>query len=183
MAVGLKQGMIVVGTIVCCFLHVANFKPVNVNRTITEDLVHLAKNKELLPPDHIEGVRLHRDGDVNKDFHHEAFLGKLVKEGTISFENMSGYKKLIEVFHKVDTDHDHLISKDEMKRWIHQKLLEHLEEAETRNEEIFKKVDSNLDRFTTWKEYLHKLIEDKGDGKVVNEQGEKEIIYLSYQIF
>lgn len=175
MAVATKWRVIassVTAIVFLCILHVANFKPVNVNRTISEHLSQLAKNKDLLPQDHLEGVRLHRDGDINKDFHHEAFLGKLVKEGAISFENMNGYKKLIEVFHKVDTDKDHLISKDEMKAWIHQKILEHLEEAENKNEELFKKVDSDRDGSITWKEYLHKLIEDKaGNRTVIDEEG------------
>ena len=32
---------------------------------------------ELLPPDHIRGAHLEQDGDVNKEFHHEVFLGEL----------------------------------------------------------------------------------------------------------
>ena len=164
----------VVALLFLSIFHSSNPKPVSLNRTLSVNLKHLVKNKEFLPPDHIEGVRLHRDGDINKEFHHEAFLGKLVKEGAISFENMSGYKKLIEVFHKVDKDNDHLISRDEMKSWIHNRILEHLEEAHSRNGELFQKVDADADGLITWKEYLHKLIEDKeGNQTVIDEQGKQ----------
>jgi len=34
------------------------------------------KRKDLLPPDHIPGAHLEQDGHINKEYHHEAFLGK-----------------------------------------------------------------------------------------------------------
>jgi len=43
----------------------------------------------------------------------------MIEEGQLVWENLSGYKKLIKVFHEVDTSDDHQIDKDEMKAWIH----------------------------------------------------------------
>ena len=33
------------------------------------------KRKDLLPPDHVRGAHLEQDGHINKEYHHEAFLG------------------------------------------------------------------------------------------------------------
>ena len=34
------------------------------------------KHGELLPPDHILGAHVEQDGHINKDYHHEVFLGE-----------------------------------------------------------------------------------------------------------
>ncbi|EDO41829.1 predicted protein [Nematostella vectensis] len=126
----------------------------------------MIKSSELLPADHVEGSKLERDGDINKDFHHEAFLGKLIKDGTLTFENKMGYKKLIEIFHQVDYDKDHLVSKDELSYWIHERILEHVEEARLRNEGLFKSADLNKDGSITWLEYRTKLLVGDGNATV-----------------
>ena len=34
------------------------------------------KHGELLPPDHVPGAHVEQDGHINKDYHHEVFLGE-----------------------------------------------------------------------------------------------------------
>lgn len=137
-------------------------KPVNVNRTIPTDNKNEMKPKKTfnLIEDHVKGLKLERDGHVNKDYHHEAFLGKMVEEGTLLFDNMEGYRRLIDLFHKVDKDGDHLVSKAELTVWIHEKIKEHIDEAKAKNHELFKEVDRDSDGYVTWKEFQKKLKED-----------------------
>lgn len=117
------------------------------------------KHKEMLPPDHIAGGHMEHDGDLNKDFHHEAFLGTLVKEGKLQFDNMEGYRKLIGIFHKVDSNQDHLLNKEELQNWIHDRILEHYYKAKADSDEVFKKVDIDKDDMIKWYEYKATLVD------------------------
>ncbi len=101
---------------------------------------------------------MEHDGDINKDFHHEAFLGTLVKEGKLNFDNMDGYRKLIEIFHKVDRSKDHLLDKEELQDWIHDRILEHYNQAKADSDEVFKKVDLDKDDIIKWYEYKATLV-------------------------
>lgn len=140
-------------------------KPVNISRTLTTDDAHEKKLKETLLEDHIKGLKLERDGHVNKDYHHEAFLGKLVEEGTLLFDNMEGYRRLIDLFHKVDKDEDHKVSKVELTAWIHEKIKEHILEAQANNHKMFKVVDRDGDGYVTWDEFKQKMKEDNSTKK------------------
>lgn len=117
------------------------------------------KHKEMLPPDHIAGGHMEHDGDLNKDFHHEAFLGTLVKEGKLQFDNMDGYRKLIGIFHQVDKNKDHLIDKNELQSWIHDRILEHYYKAKADSDDVFQKVDTDKDDMIEWYEYKATLID------------------------
>ncbi|XP_065061600.1 45 kDa calcium-binding protein-like [Rhopilema esculentum] len=117
------------------------------------------KHKEMLPPDHIAGSHMEHDGDINKDFHHEAFLGTLVKEGKLDFSNMDGYRKLIGIFHKVDKNKDHLLDKVELQEWIHDRILEHYYAAKADSDSVFKKVDIDKDDLIRWYEYKATLVD------------------------
>ncbi len=117
------------------------------------------KHQEMLPPDHIAGGHMEHDGDLNKDFHHEAFLGTLVKEGKLDFNNLDGYRKLIGVFHKVDRNKDHLLDKEELQDWIHDRILEHYNHAKANSDEVFKKVDLDKDDLIKWYEYKASLVD------------------------
>ena len=117
------------------------------------------KHKEMLPPDHIAGGHMEHDGDINKDFHHEVFLGTLVKEGKLQFDNMEGYRKLIGIFHKVDQNKDHLLDKEELQNWIHDRILEHYYKAKADSDSVFTKVDIDKDDMIKWYEYKATLVE------------------------
>lgn len=123
-------------------------------KNITRDEI---KRKELLPPDHVPGAHIEQDGHLNKDYHHEAFLGNMIKDGTLVWENLAGYKKLIKVFHEVDTNGDHQIDKNEMKAWIHDRILEHYNSAKEESDGVFLKVDHDKDGKVSWAEYKAQL--------------------------
>lgn len=55
---------------------------------------------EILPPDHLNGVKLEMDGHINKDFHQEVFLGKEMEEFDEDSEPRRNRKKLIDIFTK-----------------------------------------------------------------------------------
>ena len=51
-------------------LHFGQSLPVLRNATREE-----IKRGDLLPPDHVAGAHMEQDGHINKDYHHEVFLG------------------------------------------------------------------------------------------------------------
>jgi len=55
---------------------------------------------EILPPDHLNGMKLEMDGHLNKDFHQEVFLGKEMEEFDEDSEPRRNRKKLIDIFTK-----------------------------------------------------------------------------------
>lgn len=57
-------------------------------------------DNEILPPDHLNGVKMEMDGHLNKDFHQEVFLGKDMEEFDEDSEPRKNRKKLIEIFSK-----------------------------------------------------------------------------------
>ena len=76
--------MMIKFSIWCCFLTIiltasSLSLPVDLKNAPKKDI----KNKELLPPDHVAGGHMEHDGHINKDFHHEAFLGTVT--GYISY--------------------------------------------------------------------------------------------------
>lgn len=48
--------------------------PVDINKALKKEIKH----KELLPPDHVPAAHMEHDGHINKEYHHEAFLGKVI---------------------------------------------------------------------------------------------------------
>jgi len=117
------------------------------------------KHRELLPPDHIPGAHLEQDGHINKDYHHEVFLGNLLKDGSLNWDNLDNYKKLIEVFHQVDIDNDHRVTKEELSSWIHDRIQEHYNNAENESNHVFLKVYHEKDNLVSWPEYKAQLFE------------------------
>ena len=90
----------------------------------------------------------------------------MVEDGTLLFDNMDGYRRLIELFHQVDKDGDHLVSRAEITEWIHEKIKEHINEARENNQRMFKEVDRDGDGFVTWEEFRQKLKEDNETNKL-----------------
>ena len=58
------------------------------------------EENEILPPDHLNGVKLEMDGHINKDFHQEVFLGKDMEEFEEDSEPRRNRRKLMEIFSK-----------------------------------------------------------------------------------
>ncbi|XP_068160541.1 45 kDa calcium-binding protein [Antennarius striatus] len=124
-----------------------------------------ASNKdenEILPPDHLNGVKMELDGHLNKDFHQEVFLGKDMEEFEEDTEPRRNRKKLIDIFTKVDYNKDESVSAKEMQRWIMEKTEEHFQEATEENKNNFRAVDPDGDGHVTWDEYRVKFLASKG---------------------
>ncbi|KAM8830112.1 45 kDa calcium-binding protein [Synchiropus splendidus] len=117
---------------------------------------------EILPPDHLNGVKMEQDGHLNKDFQKEVFLGKDMEEFDEDSEPRRNRKKLIDIFTKVDYNHDKSVSAKEMQRWIMTKTEEHFQEAMLENKNSFKAVDPDHDGLVTWDEYKIKFLASKG---------------------
>ncbi|XP_077583486.1 45 kDa calcium-binding protein [Stigmatopora nigra] len=124
-----------------------------------------ASNKEeneILPPGHLNGVKMELDGHLNKEFHQEVFLGKDMEEFEEDSEPRRNRKKLIDIFSKVDFNKDQSVSAKEMQRWIMEKTEEHFQEAMRENKNSFHAVDPDGDGHVTWDEYRIKFLTSKG---------------------
>ncbi|XP_002733629.1 45 kDa calcium-binding protein-like [Saccoglossus kowalevskii] len=152
--------------------------PVNASKLLLKndrDNVRNDKENDLpFPPDHIEGLKLERDGHLNQEFRKEVFLGNEHED----FENIpekEGKERLKDIFQQVDTDGDKQIGLLELTDWISIKTEEHYKEAVEENEKTFFKFDPNQDGVISWAEYKiyflkvkgysQSLIEKVGDGE------------------
>ncbi|XP_071473337.1 45 kDa calcium-binding protein isoform X1 [Marmota flaviventris] len=161
-----------------CFLGVillmdASARPANHSST-RERAVNREEN-EILPPDHLNGVKLEMDGHLNKDFHQEVFLGKDMDGFDEDAEPRRSRRKLMVIFSKVDVNTDRRISAKEMQRWIMEKTAEHFQEAVKENKMHFRAVDPDGDVLpakcphrpvllgrVSWDEYKVKFLVSKG---------------------
>lgn len=133
------------------------------NMSAAKEKAPVSKDEnEILPPDHLNGVKMEMDGHLNKDFHQEVFLGKDMEEFEEDSEPRRNRKKLMEIFHKVDFNQDRSISAKEMQRWIMEKTEEHFNEATVENKNSFRAVDPDGDGHVTWDEYRIKFLASKG---------------------
>ncbi|XP_062046238.1 45 kDa calcium-binding protein isoform X1 [Lepus europaeus] len=127
------------------------------------------EENEILPPDHLNGVKLEMDGHLNKDFHQEVFLGKDMDGFEEDAEPRRSRRKLMLIFSKVDVNTDRKISAKEMQRWIMEKTAEHFQEAVRENKMHFRAVDPDGDGRVSWDEYKVKFLVSKG-------HSEKEVL-------
>lgn len=138
-----------------------NARPANTSYH-KEKIPNSKETNEILPPDHLNGVKMEMDGHLNKDFHQEVFLGKEMEEFEEDSEPRKNRKKLIEIFSKVDFNKDRSVSAKEMQRWIMEKTEEHFQEAVKENKLSFRAVDPDGDGHVTWDEYRVKFLASKG---------------------
>nr|XP_013811501.1 PREDICTED: 45 kDa calcium-binding protein [Apteryx mantelli mantelli] len=136
-------------------------RPAN-NSALKEKLVDTKDENEILPPDHLNGVKMEMDGHLNKEFHQEVFLGKEMEEFEEDSEPRKNRKKLMVIFSKVDVNNDKKISAKEMQRWIMEKTDEHFQEAVEENKMHFRAVDPDGDGHVSWDEYKVKFLASKG---------------------
>uniref|UniRef100_A0A8C2WUT6 45 kDa calcium-binding protein n=1 Tax=Cyclopterus lumpus TaxID=8103 RepID=A0A8C2WUT6_CYCLU len=96
-------------------------------------------DNEILPADHLNGMKMEMDGHLNKDFHQEVFLD-ILRSNLL------------------------YLSQDakEMQRWIMEKTEEHFQEAMVENKNSFHAVDPDRDGHVTWDEYRVKFLASKG---------------------
>lgn len=70
------------------------------NHSSARDRGGRREDNEILPPDHLNGVKLEMDGHLNKDFHQEVFLGKDTDGFEEDAEPRKSRKKLMVIFSK-----------------------------------------------------------------------------------
>ncbi|XP_051915486.1 45 kDa calcium-binding protein [Hippocampus zosterae] len=136
-------------------------RPANMSASKDKSAANKDDN-EILPPDHLNGMKMELDGHLNKDFHQEVFLGKDMEEFDEDSEPRRNRKKLIDIFAKVDFNRDHSVSAKEMQRWIMEKTEEHFQEAMKENKNSFHAVDPDGDGHVTWDEYRIRFLASKG---------------------
>ncbi|CAB1336612.1 unnamed protein product [Coregonus sp. 'balchen'] len=138
-----------------CLLHNTmdvHARPANMSSLKDKNNPTNKEENEILPPDHLNGMKLEMDGHINKDFHQEVFLGKEMEEFEEDSEPKRNRNKLIDIFSNV--------SAKEMQRWIVEKTEEHFQEArQSLNRYIL------LIGHVTWDEYRVKFLASKGFNK------------------
>ncbi|XP_077313698.1 45 kDa calcium-binding protein [Lithobates pipiens] len=134
-------------------------RPAN-NSSIKEKPLESKNENEILPPDHLNGVKMEMDGHLNKDFHQEVFLG--TDDFNEDSEPSRNRRKLAVIFSKVDVNKDNQISAQEMQQWIMDKTEEHFKEAVKENKLHFQAVDPDGDGHVSWDEYKIKFLASKG---------------------
>ncbi|XP_006196634.1 45 kDa calcium-binding protein [Vicugna pacos] len=155
------------GLVPCCLWLLGVFFLVDVsarpaNHSSARERAGNREENEILPPDHLNGVKLEMDGHLNKDFHQEVFLGKDTKGFEDDAEPRRSRRKLMVIFSKVDLNTDRKISAKEMQQWIMEKTAEHFQEAIAESKVHFRAVDPDGDGHVSWDEYKVKFLASKG---------------------
>ncbi|KAK2851837.1 hypothetical protein Q5P01_008113 [Channa striata] len=166
------RNLLAVSLLFYLLLHPMDVHARPANMSAPKDKSPVSKDdNEILPPDHLNGVKMEMDGHLNKDFHQEVFLGKEMEEFDEDSEPRRNRKKLIDIFTKVDFNKDRSVSAKEMQRWIMEKTEEHFQEAMKENKNSFRAVDPDGDGHVTWDEYRVKFLASKGfDEKEIAEK-------------
>lgn len=122
-------------------------------------------------PNHLDGVRLERDGDINTSFRREVIVGD-VKEGP-QFEDP---RTLLEnIFNNADINGDGLLSLQELSDWINEKIQEHISEALRENFGLFVSIDNKpRNGMISWEEYHTYFLQQKGFSREYAENHDKK---------
>lgn len=127
----------------------------NKSRFANIKLSHL--NASLIkPPDHLEGLPMQRNGNLNPQYRKEVLLG------TESSKQEGDESLLRTVFAKVDINHDRHVTISELENWIAAKVKEHYTQAVRDNFWIFSALDKNHDGLVSWEEYHVNFMIEKG---------------------
>lgn len=122
----------------------------------TSDSSKSAKD-DLILPDHIVGMKMERDGDENKNYHHEVFIGRE------KLQNADSKEILTKIFKAIDMNADLFIDEKEMMDWVLTKTREHFYEARLDNELTVETLDADNDDRISWNEFLSNLITNDAD--------------------
>lgn len=74
-------------------------RPANIS-VLKDKTANSKEENEILPPDHLNGVKMEMDGHLNRDFNKEVFLGKEIEEFEEDSEPRRNRKKLMDIFQK-----------------------------------------------------------------------------------
>ncbi len=96
-----RRNLLAVPLLFYILLHTMDVHARPANMSASKDKSPPSKDEnEILPPDHLNGVKMEMDGHLNKDFHQEVFLGKEMEEFDEDSEPRRNRKKLIDIFTK-----------------------------------------------------------------------------------
>ncbi|XP_065909737.1 45 kDa calcium-binding protein-like [Dysidea avara] len=109
---------------------------------------------EFGPPDHIDGLPLERDGDLNTEMDAEMFLGDRKDDEATELEARD---ELEEVFELADKNSDELLSLTELKEWIHSNAMKHRRDSQEYNANNFKHTDLDHNGYVEWEEYIRPI--------------------------
>ncbi|XP_063965494.1 45 kDa calcium-binding protein-like [Lytechinus pictus] len=118
-------------------------------------------NPELFPNNHIDAVKMERNGALNKEFQQELFWGPAHEEMN-DVQEEEGRQRLNEIFKLADKDGDNYLTHDELTAWIEEKTAEHYSEAVSSSRQGFPSVDTNKDGFLQWDEYREQFFRYRG---------------------
>lgn len=127
----------------------------NKSRLANVTLNHL--NASLIkPPDHLEGLPMERDGQLNPQYRKEVLLGTETSK-------QEGEEALLRsIFSRVDADNNGRLTIPELEKWIAAKVKEHYAQAVRDNFWIFSALDKNHDGRVSWDEYHVNFMIEKG---------------------
>ncbi|KFM70938.1 calcium-binding protein, partial [Stegodyphus mimosarum] len=111
------------------------------------------------PPDHLEGVKMERDGHLNKEFRKEVLLGNESQSGT------QDEQLLISIHKKADTNQDGFLNVEELEIWIMNKVKEHFQRAVRDNFLIFTSLDKDHNGRVSWEEFHVNFMIEQGFNK------------------
>ncbi|XP_033198348.1 stromal cell derived factor mayday isoform X1 [Bombus vancouverensis nearcticus] len=98
-----------------------------------------------------------------RDLEHYKEIDKNIKDVEVA-ENQGNLKTLLEnIFQRADTDQDQLLDIQELARWIHTKIIEHISRAMKENVGLFTAIDNNpRNGEISWEEYHAHFLRSHG---------------------
>ncbi|CAJ0579185.1 unnamed protein product, partial [Mesorhabditis spiculigera] len=117
---------------------------------LTSAIPLLPVNSNPLRPDHLKGVPLERDGDLNKDFRKEVLLAG-VGESSDPDDDKS---LIIRLFVTADLNSDQFLSLDELEKEIHKNAILHINASKEEAAKTFHEVDLDKNNVIDWNEYI-----------------------------
>lgn len=146
-------------TLTLCFVVISISFPFNATELKNVSLQN-KKISDLHPPDHLEALKMERDGHLNKNYRKEILLGREVEE------ELQDEAILKRVFRNADINNNGLLSHYELEKWIAAKIKEHFLKAVKDNFWIFSTLDKDRNGRVSWDEYhVNFMIEQGYDEK------------------
>ncbi|MGH0121847.1 UNVERIFIED_CONTAM: hypothetical protein FKN15_075948 [Acipenser sinensis] len=96
----IKLGSVYLALLLIFLMMDVNARPANMSAHKDRSPNNNKEENEILPPDHLNGLKMEMDGHLNKDFHQEVFLGKELEEFEEDSEPRRNRKKLKDIFSK-----------------------------------------------------------------------------------
>ncbi|XP_067144509.1 45 kDa calcium-binding protein [Centruroides vittatus] len=140
-----------------CFIVTSQSLPFKLNTSESKNAsLRDIKISDLHPPDHLEALKMERDGHINKNYRKEILLGRDVEE------EEQDEAILRRVFRNADINNNDLLSQNELEKWIAAKIKEHFLKAVKDNFWIFSTLDKDRNGRVSWDEYHVNFMMEQG---------------------